>query len=91
MVGINVYDVRSANQWLKKSGYGQLHVSSKKDSYYGKVYVLSNLNGTSSQEICSSPGLGEIMEQAVQRIRNGMVRRVWSNDIPCEITVTEIK
>ena len=67
MVGVNVYDVRSANQWLKQSGYSQLHVSTRKDRYYGKIYVLSYLNGMGgSQALFSSPGLGEVMEQAVQ-------------------------
>lgn len=67
MVGINVYDVRSANQWLKQSGYGRLHISSRKDRNFGKVYVLSYTNEMGGkQTLCSSPGLGEVVEQAAQ-------------------------
>lgn len=64
---LNIYDVRSANQWLKQSGYGQLHISSRSDRFYKKVYVLSYTNEMGGkQTLCSSPGLGEVVEQAAQ-------------------------
>ncbi len=44
MTGVNVYNVREANNWLKKMGVNNvLKFSTRTDRMYGKVYVLSEI------------------------------------------------
>lgn len=71
MTGVNVYNVREANNWLKKMGVSNiLKFSTRSDKMYGKVYVLSEIyNGNQTRTIVSSPGLGECVEAAYMVIK----------------------
>lgn len=71
MTGVNVYNVREANNWLKKVGVSNiLKFSTRSDSYFGKVYVLSEIyNGNQTRMIVKSPGLGECVETAYMVIK----------------------
>lgn len=71
MTGVNVYNVREANNWLKKMGVSNiLKFSTRSDSYFGKVYVLSEIyDGNHTRMIVSSPGLGECVEAAYMVIK----------------------
>lgn len=71
MTGVNVYNVREANNWLKKMGVNNvLKFSTRTDRMYGKVYVLSEIyNGNQTRMIVKSPGLGECVETAYMVIK----------------------
>ncbi len=71
MTGVNVYNVREANNWLKKMGVNNvLKFSTRTDRMYGKVYVLSEIyNGNHTRAIVTSPGLGECVETAYMVIK----------------------
>ena len=75
MTGVNIYNVREANNQLKKVGVSDiLKFSTRSDSYFGKVYVLSEIyNGNQTRMIVKSPGLGECVETAYMVIKR-MVR-----------------
>lgn len=71
MTGVNIYNVREANNQLKKVGVSDiLKFSTRSDSYFGKVYVLSEIyNGNQTRMIVKSPGLGECVETAYMVIK----------------------
>lgn len=47
-----------------------LKFSTRSDSYFGKVYVLSEIyNGNQTRMIVKSPGLGECVETAYMVIK----------------------
>lgn len=60
------YNVREANQWLKRVGATNFKFSTRKDSTFGKIYVLSQmLSNGAYTALCTSPGLGECVENAI--------------------------
>lgn len=71
MTGVNVYNVREANNWLKKMGVSNiLKFSSRSDPNWGKAYVLSEVvQGGGTRMVYKSPGLGECVEAAYMVIK----------------------